>query len=168
MPIEKFETLPDSAQVWVYGADRDIDAGAEKKLLDAADEFLGTWKAHGVALHAARSWEDGRFLTIAVDREREGASGCSIDVLYRALKALESSIGAKIVTSGLVYYRAKDGTIRAVSRDEFSELAGRGEISGDTEVFDLTVTTLGEWRGRFRSRVADSWHSALIPQRTAN
>ncbi len=165
MPIEKFESLPDSAQVWVYGTDREIDAGAEEKLLDAADEFLGTWKAHGVALHSAKSWDDGRFLTIAVDREREGASGCSIDVLYRALKALESSIGTRIVTSGLVYFRTTDGTIRALTRDDFTELAGKGEIDGDTEVFDLTVTTLGEWRGRFRSRAADSWHAALMAER---
>jgi hypothetical protein len=164
MPIEKFETLPDSAQVWVYGADKDIDGDAEVKLLSAADEFLATWKAHGVPLHDARSWDEGRFLTIAVDREREGASGCSIDVLYRALKALEPSIGARIVTSGLVYYRAKDGSICAVSRDEFTELAGKGEIDGDTEVFDLTVTTLGEWRARFKSRAADSWHAALMPE----
>jgi hypothetical protein len=29
-------------------------------------------------------------------------------------------------------------------------------------VFDPTVTTLGEWRERFETRVAESWHSQLI------
>jgi hypothetical protein len=165
MPIVDFEKLPDSSQVWVYGADHQLTGDAEKKLLSAVDDFLAQWAAHGVPLHTARRWEDGRFLTIAVDREQEGASGCSIDGLYRTLKGLESTIGAKIVTSGLVYFRARDGEIRAVTRDEFSELAAKGEIDGATEVFDLSVTTLREWRGRFRSRAEDSWHASLMSER---
>ena len=27
---------------------------------------------------------------------------------------------------------------------------------------DLSVTGLGEWRSRFRSRAADSWHASLM------
>jgi hypothetical protein len=165
MPIVEFEKLPDSAQVWVYGADRELGGEGERQLLAAADEFLAQWKAHGVPLHTARSWDEGRFLTIAVDREREGASGCSIDGLYRSLKALEPSVGARIVTSGLVYFRARDGSIRAATRDEFSDLGAKGEIDGDTEVFDLSVVTLGEWRARFKSRARSSWHASLLPER---
>jgi len=159
MPKVDFETLPDSARVWVYGADKPLDAQSEKTLLSAVDEFLGRWAAHGSPLHSARRWDDGRFLTIAVDSTREGASGCSIDGLYRTLKSLP--IGANIVTSGLVYYRDKNG-IQAVTRDEFSNRAAKGEITGDTEVFDLSVTNLNEWKSRFRSRAADSWHASLM------
>jgi hypothetical protein len=165
MPILKFEELPDSAQIWVYGTDRELGSEAERRLLSAVDEFLAQWKAHDVPLHVARRWDEGRFLTIAVDKEREGASGCSIDGLYRSLKALESTLGANIVTSGLVYFRGRGGDIRAVTREEFSELAAKGEISGDTEVFDLSVATLGEWKVRFRSRAASSWHASLMPER---
>ena len=164
MPKIDFASLPDSARVWVYGADRPLTADATSLLLEETDRFLKGWKAHGVDLHSARDWSDGRFLTIAVDQEREGASGCSIDVLFRALKGLEKQLGANLVTSGLVYFRARDGEIKAVTRDEFTELASKGEINGQTEVFDLSVTTLGEWRGRFRSKVEDSWHASLLPE----
>ena len=30
-------------------------------------------------------------------------------------------------------------------------------------MFDLSVTSLGEWRARFKSRAADSWHKSLMP-----
>jgi hypothetical protein len=163
MPIVDFDSLPDSARIWVYGADKSIDPENEKQLLDTVDDFLGRWAAHGTPLHSARRWDDGRFLTIGVDSTREGASGCSIDGLYRALKSIESSIGAHIVTSGLVYYKGKDG-VNAVTRDEFSNRAAKGEISGDTEVFDLSVTSLNEWKSRFKSRAADSWHASLMPE----
>ena len=164
MPIVDFESLPDSARIWVYGSDKPIVPGKEKVLLDAVDDFLTKWAAHGVPLHAARRWDEGRFLTIGVDSTREGASGCSIDGLYRALKSLEPSLGAQIVTSGLVYYRAKDGEINAVSRDEFCNRATKGEITGDSEVFDLSVTDLNEWKSRFKSRAQNSWHASLMPE----
>jgi hypothetical protein len=113
-------------------------------------------------LSSAREWRENRFLTIAVDQNKAGASGCSIDGLFRALKSLEQEIGAAIVTSGLIFYRDKQGQIRAVTRDEFSELGAHGDVGVDTEVFDLSVTTLGEWRSRFSSRAGHSWHSALL------
>ena len=164
MPKIDFASLPDSARVWVYGADKPLSSDATNHLLEKTDRFLKGWKAHGVDLHSSRDWSDGRFLTIAVDQEREGASGCSIDVLFRALKGLEKQLGANLVTSGLVYFRGRDGEIKAVTREEFTDLASKGEIDGQTEVFDLSVTTLGEWRGRFRSKVEDSWHASLLPE----
>jgi hypothetical protein len=160
-----FEKLPDSARVWVYGADRDLDKAAEVTLLGEVDNYLTKWTAHGTPLSAARDWRWGRFLTIAVDQAQAGASGCSIDGLFRALKSLEQRLGASIVTSGLIFFRGKDGEIRSVSRDEFGELGASGEVDAETEVFDLSVTTLGEWRARFASRAGSSWHSALLAAR---
>ena len=166
MPKVDFNSLPDTARVWVYGSDRELGESGEKQLLSAVDSFLDGWAAHGTPLSSSRDWRDGRFLTVAVDQEQAGASGCSIDGLFRNLKSLETTLGAKLVPSGLVYFRGADGHIRAVSRDEFSEAAGRGEINDETEVFDPTVTSLGEWRGRFKSRAADSWHKSLMPEKS--
>jgi hypothetical protein len=165
MPTTDFASLPDSARVWVYGADKPLKSEATELLLEETDRFLSGWKAHGVPLHCARDWSDDRFLTIAVDQEREGASGCSIDTLFRTLKGLQTQLGAALVTSGLVYFRGRDGDIRAVTRDEFTDLASKGEIDGNSEVFDLSVTSLGEWRARFRSKVEDSWHASLMPEK---
>lgn len=162
MPTTTFDTLPDSARVWVYGSEPALNEQNTSEMLTEVDRFLEGWRAHGIPLYSARNWADDRFLTIAVDQEKEGASGCSIDGLFRTLKSLETSIGGQLVTTGLVYYRGQDGVIHAVSRDKFTELSKQGEIDAATEVFDLSVTNLGEWRARFRSRAADSWHSSLM------
>src|SRR4051794_35188589 len=97
-----FEQMPDSARVWVYGADKTVESRAETKLLSEVDNYLTDWTAHGAPLSAARDWREGRFLTIAVDQEQAGASGCSIDGLFRTLKGIETSLGASIITSGLI------------------------------------------------------------------
>ncbi len=165
MPIAPFESLPDSSRVWVYGASADVDARAAKILLEHVDGYLDNWRAHGAPLVSGRSWSENRFLTIAVDQEREGASGCSIDGLFRTLKVIEPEVGAQLVTSGLIYFRAGDDKVRAVTRDEFAELNAAGTVDDDTQVFDTSVTTLSEWRGRFESRAGDSWHGSLLASR---
>ena len=164
MPHVPFETLPDDARVWVFGSDRPVSGDAERQLLSATDDFLATWAAHGSPLTCGRDWKESRFLTIAVDQSTAGASGCSIDVLFRALRDLGPRIGANLVTSGRIYYRNGAGEITETSRDSFADLAAAGTITPATPVFDTTVQTLGEWRARFERPVAESWHAQLLPE----
>jgi hypothetical protein len=162
MPLVEIEDLPDSARTWVFGADRTLDQGATDLLLREVDRFLSQWHAHGSPLTAARDWKYGRFLTVAVDQSTAGASGCSIDGLFRSLKAMEPRLGASLVTSGLVFYRGKGDSIETVDRERFTALSAEGKINRKTRVFDPTVTTLGEWRARFELDAAQSWHSGLL------
>jgi hypothetical protein len=162
MPLVQIEDLPDSARTWVFGADRNLSDGATDLLLSEVDRFLSQWHAHGSPLTAARDWKYGRFLTVAVDQSTAGASGCSIDGLFRSLKAMEPRLGASLVTSGLVFYRGKRDSIETVDRERFTALSAEGKINRKTRVFDPTVTTLGEWRARFELDAAQSWHSGLL------
>jgi hypothetical protein len=161
MPITKFESLPDNARVWVFGSPKPLAKAELNELTARVDDFLSSWKAHGDPLTAAQKISDDRFLTIAVDQNSAHASGCSIDGLFRSLKELEQKMGTSLLDRSLVYYSDKAG-IHAVTRSEFSALAEAGKISADTTVYDPTVATLGEWRARFQSRAADSWHSGLL------
>ena len=162
MPLVQIEDLPNSARTWVFGADSNLDEEATDLLLREVDRFLSQWHAHGAPLTAARDWRDGRFLTVAVDQSTAGASGCSIDGLFRSLKAMEPRLGASLVTSGLVFYRDKKGAIESVDRERFTALSTGGKVNSKTRVFDPTVTTLGEWRARFELDAAHSWHSGLL------
>jgi hypothetical protein len=162
MPLVEFEDLPDSARTWVFGADRSLDQAATDLLLDEVDRFLSQWHAHGSPLRAARDWKYGRFLTVAVDQSTAGASGCSVDGLFRSLKTMEPRLGASLVTSGLVFYRGKGDSIEAVDRERFTALSAEGKLTRKTRVFDPTVTTLGEWRARFELDAAQSWHAGLL------
>jgi hypothetical protein len=162
MPLVKLENIPDDARTWVFGADKTLEATASETLLGEVDRFLSQWKAHGSPLTVGRDWKYGRFLTVAVDQSTAGASGCSIDGLFRTLKAIEPKLGASLVTSGLVFYRDGGGAIRSVDREGFTALSAKGKIQTDTPVFDLTVVTLGEWRARFELNAARSWHAGLL------
>ncbi|HEX3534674.1 MAG TPA: hypothetical protein VHT23_10670 [Gemmatimonadaceae bacterium] len=165
MPLVELKDLPDSARTWVFGADSTLDGRASETLLTEVDRFLSQWKAHGSPLTVGRDWKYGRFLTVAVDQSTAGASGCSIDGLFRSLKALEPKLGASLVTSGLVFYRDKSGAIQSTDRESFSALGAEGKIRPSTKVFDPTVTLLGEWRAGFELDASRSWHAGLLPDK---
>jgi hypothetical protein len=162
MPLVEIEGLPDNARTWVFGADKTMNAPASDTLLKEVDGFLSQWHAHGSPLTVGRDWQYGRFLTVAVDQSTAGASGCSIDGLFRTLKGLEPKLAASLVTSGLIFFRDENGAIQSVDRDQFTALGAEGKIAPDTRVFDPTVTTLGEWRARFELNAEDSWHAKLL------
>src|SRR3982074_182867 len=115
MPLVPLRDLPDSARTWVFGADKTLEGPASDALLAEVDRFLSQWKAHGSPLTVGRDWKYGRFLTVAVDQSTAGASGCSIDGLFRSLKALEPRLGARMETRGPIFYRDREG--RAQSFD---------------------------------------------------
>jgi hypothetical protein len=163
MPIVEFASLPADARVWIFGAAAPIDEIDERRVLATVDGFLATWQAHGQPLWAARDWRDERFLAVGVDTSREGASGCSIDGLFRALKAIEGGIGTTLLDSSLVYYRDVGGFVHALSRDDFALLARGGHAGPETPVMDLAITDVGTYRARFERPARDSWHAALLP-----
>lgn len=163
MPLVAFSSLPDDARVWVFGSADTLSSESETILLAAVDDYLSDWRAHGSPLTVARDWRDRRFLAIAVDQRDENASGCSLDALFRVLRELESRIGTSILGNSRVYFRGNDGTIRSSDRAGFAELAQQGSIGAGSRVFDLSVQTVGEWRARFESDAADSWHRGLLP-----
>ena len=162
MPRVPFTALPDLSRVWVFGSDRRLQKQEASELLLAVDDFLESWTAHRLPLTCARDWRHDRFLTIGVDQREAHASGCSIDGLYRSLRGLEQSLGFSLLAGGRVFYSDR-GVILCVDREEFSSLAVRGQINGDTVVFDLTCATLGEWYDRFESSVSRTWHRELMP-----
>lgn len=162
MPITTFDSLPDNARVWVFGSARPLSNDERSALFQRVNDFLTDWKAHDDPLTAAQNFSEDRFLTIAVDQNSAHASGCSIDGLFRSLRELEHEMGTSLLDRSLVYYSDDSGN-HAVSRDEFSTLAMDGKVTADTTVFDPTVASLGEWRARFQSKAADSWHAGLLP-----
>jgi hypothetical protein len=151
-----FDTLPDSARIWVFASDRPLLGASADKLLAAVDQFLSEWKAHGVPLRCGREWRDGRFLAVGVDITAEHASGCSIDGLFRTLQQLEKTIGSRLVGGGRVFYRTKSG-IEMATPEQFSERVKGGDVALETPVFDISLTDAAHWRTRFEQPAGRSW-----------
>ena len=164
MPAVPFASLPDDARLWVFAAADPLTGEGAERLLAEVDRFLDGWAAHGAPLRAGREWRDDRFLAVAVDQSTAGASGCSIDGLFRAFQRLEPELGTSLLGGGRVFWRSADGTVRAADRPRFAAAAREGAVGAGTPVFDTSVTTAGDWRARFERPAGEAWHAALLPR----
>lgn len=162
MPRINFADLPDHARVWVFTADRALDAAAAETLLRAVDTHLEQWAAHGTPLVCARDWRERRFLAVGVDEAATGASGCSIDGLFRVIGGVQPALRADLLASGRIAWRSQDGQVMVTGRDDFEALAIQGAVEPDTPVFNTLAETVGEWRHAFEQPAAASWVRGLL------
>jgi len=157
-----FESLPDSARIWIFAADRELEPEEERELLDAVDDFLEEWNAHGTPLRGARSWRYHRFLIVGVDEEAAPPSGCSIDALVRVLKEKERELDVGLLDNAPVWYRGRRG-VRTAPRSEFREMAKSGEVTPGTVVFDNSLTRMEDLReGAWERPARESWHGRVF------
>ncbi len=125
--------------------------------------FVEEWTAHRRDLRAGFALMHDHILLVAVDESLTGASGCSIDALMGRLRALGAELEVDFLDSLPVWFREADGSVRAVSRAEFSDLARAGDVTEVTPVFDLTAGRVADLRdGRFEAPAGRTWHSVLL------
>jgi hypothetical protein len=161
MPKIEFSAMPSAARVWVFGAAAPITGAACDTLMHAVDAHLAQWAAHGVPLLCARDWRDDQFLAVAVNEAATGASGCSIDGLFRVLTGLEQQLGVSLVDGGTLFWRDANGRVVSGDRATFKSRAAGGDVRTHTPVFDTTVTTVGAWRANFECAAAHTFHARI-------
>jgi len=159
------EQLPDTARVWIYGADRPLEANESATLRADLLDFVDQWTAHGARLLAAVELVEDRFVVIAVDEASESASGCSIDALVHRLAGLETRLSCSLLDGTRIFYRSGAGPIEACDRADFRDAVTVGRVTETTPVFDLTLASLGELRaGGLELPLANSWHRRLVAE----
>jgi hypothetical protein len=159
MPRVPFEELPDHGRLWVFPASRELREEECPRLLDAVDEFLSSWSAHGAPLRSGRKLLERRFLLVGVDVDAESPSGCSIDALVNRLRALGEELDLSLIDHAPVWFRGDDGRVRTASRKDFRALAREGAVSPDVLVFDTSLTRIGQERtGELERPAVRGWH----------
>ena len=159
MPRVPFEELPDQGRLWVFPASRALTESEAETLLEAVDDFLGSWRAHGAPLSSGRKLVDSRFLLVGVDVDAEAPSGCSIDALVNRLRALGTELHVSLIDHALVWFRADAGDIHTASRKEFRALVEEGAVGPSILVFDTSLTKVGQEReGGLERPAAATWH----------
>lgn len=162
MTTSRLSDFPDESRIWIFEANEPLGDESRTALADELDEFMKIWAAHGSKLAAGWEFNHGRFLVIAVDQSAAGASGCSIDALTRFVTSVGEKLGVSFFDRDAVTYRDGDD-VKRVTRAEFARLARNGMVSGETPVFDNTVSTLGAVRdGRWETEAGRSWQASLL------
>lgn len=149
-------------RVWIYQADRFLSDEEVAHIEQLAQEFVGSWTAHGSALDGKASMRHNLFLILEVDEEQAGVTGCSIDKSVHFVKKLESLFGVGFFDRMKVAFEDTDNSIKLVSRTEFADLVKSGIVSPGTKVFNNVVQTAEELASNWYIDFKDSWHSKVF------
>ena len=124
-------------------------------------DFIGDWTAHSQTLYAAGDLLFNRFIVLAVDEMKQGATGCSIDTSIHFMKALEKTHAVKLFDRMLFTYYAGDG-VHAIASKDLSVAYQKKIITDDTLMFDNLVTDLVGLQTNWLKPLSGSWHKKFL------
>ena len=151
-----FDQIANSARVWVYQADRKLVAEEVMHLKKAAKEFTGQWTAHNNTLASSAEVLQGRFLILAVDENKNKASGCSIDSSVAFVKRMQNDFNINFLDRTQVAF-SENGDVFTEPLNDIKEKIAQGKISRDTITFNNLVATKEEMARNWKTKVGDSW-----------
>jgi hypothetical protein len=153
--------MPSDARIWIYQSNRAFTNEEEQKISLFTKNFLESWTAHQQDLKASFEMRYNLFLIIMIDHHHANASGCSIDKLLHFIQQLEKEFSVSMLDRQL--FAVKFGNdVAIVKRKDFESLISKGEINGDSIVFNNLVETKSELENKWEVPFKESWHSAII------
>lgn len=156
-----FNTLPESARVWIYQCNRSFSEQELTEIRSDLDAFIGNWTAHGNELKAGYEIKYKRFIVLALDQSAQNATGCSIDASVHFIQHLEKKYDVLLLDKMNVSYKQGE-FIAYKSLLDFKSMAKNKAISKNTIVFNNLVTNKGEYEEHWEVPASESWHSRFL------
>ena len=156
-----FNSLPDTARVWIYQANRSFTEAEIEEIEQGLEEFITQWTAHGAQLQAGFVTRYKRFIIIGLDQSHASASGCSIDASVHFIQALEKKYGVDLLDRMNVSFKQGEYIAYKTLKD-FKKMAKDKAISKNTIVFNNLVTNKMEFLEHWEVPASDSWHSRFV------
>lgn len=153
--------LPETSRVWVYQANRVLTEKECTFVNHNMQRFIEQWAAHGKQLFGTFQLFYQRFLVVAVDESKAGASGCSIDASVRFITELGNNIQADFFDRMNVVY-LENNMLQELKLNDLSEAYQAGKINDSTIVFNNLIQSLGEFNQQWQVKLTDSWHQKFL------
>lgn len=156
-----FESLPESARVWVYQSNRPFTAEELPELEKELEKFIHQWTVHEADLKASFTIKYERFIILGVDEDFATTSGCSIDSSVHFIQHLQEKFEVDLLDKMNVTFRQGE-FIAYKDLKEFKNLVKNRGVSPKTIVFNNLVNTKAELEEHWEVPLAESWHNRFL------
>ncbi len=153
-----FNDLSNNSKVWIYQASRELKEEELNLVKKKLEQFLNNWQSHGKDLVASYKLPFNQFIVLAVDEEKTGSSGCSVDASVAVLKELEHDLQVDLFDRMKVIFKIDDN-INTVTLPDFQKYVKEGKITKNTTVFNNLVKTKSEFENNWQVQAKDAWHA---------
>jgi hypothetical protein len=158
-----FDSLPDTARIWIYQSTRKFDTQELREITGAATAFCEQWSAHGHSLKTSFKIDHQQFLILAVDEASAGASGCSIDGSVRMLKQLQNELGTDFFNRTEIAFLIEN-EVTLINTTDLKKAFAEGILSSTSSTFNLLIATKGELEKGWIIPAGKSWLSKYLPK----
>ena len=158
-----FEEINDNARIWIYQADRILNASAINEIEAAGINFVSEWTAHQETLHASFKIFHACFLVLAVDENVNDASGCSIDKSVHFIKQMEQRFNLNLFNRLNVGFM-DDGKVNIMTIKQFTDLYNGHESKEGIKIFNNMISAKKDINNAWLVSVKDSWISGRLKQ----
>lgn len=159
--MSNIENMTSDSRVWVFQSNRELSSAETESLKEKVSAFVAGWTAHDNRLEAVAEIYYNRFLVLMVNEKQAMASGCSIDKSVKFIKEAEIEFKISLLDRMNLAYRKGDKVL-SLPKAEFEQLIQKGEITGQTIVFNNLVVTKAEFDANWEVPLVDSWHKVLV------
>ena len=156
--LVKFDSLPENSRVWIYQSNRSFTELELVEISEKSSVFLENWEAHGFGLKASFLIKYNRFIIIALDQEKQPATGCSIDSSVKFIQELETLYSIDLMDKMNVSYK-QGNYVAYKSLTDFKKMAKDKAVSKNTIVFNNLVNSIAEYKEFWEVPASESWHS---------
>ena len=148
--LADFHTLPDSSRIWLYASEKALTTDQQNHILTYIAEHLKGWNAHKAPLTAGVTILENHFIVVALDENKNGASGCSIDILQQTIQELEKDLSVILMNRLNVFCKIGE-IIKVIPSFKLGAIA-----NNDTIFYDLTIQRKEELRNYLKP-IKEGW-----------
>ena len=153
--LTDFHTLPEQARIWLYASEKELTQSQQDYILNVISEELKGWNAHKQPLTAGVTILENHFIVVALDENKNGASGCSIDTLQNTIQKIEKELTLSLMNRLNVFCKIED-EILCIPSFKLGSVADE-----DTFFYDLTILTKSDLN-TYLKPISEGWCGHLV------
>lgn len=150
-----FDSLEDTARVWIYQAERKLSTLEMDTISEILSSFTEQWSAHGNPLKTSFKIFHNQFIVLAADESFNEASGCSIDGAVRAMQEIDKQFQLGLFNRTKVAFLKDEIVI--ISQNHLSKSLEEGIWKQDTLTFNNVLKTKGELLNQWPVPANQTW-----------
>tara|TARA_B110000444_G_scaffold180752_1_gene169527 strand:+ start:117 stop:581 length:465 start_codon:yes stop_codon:yes gene_type:complete len=153
--LANFHALPEESRIWLYAAENALSKGQQDYILKVISDALKGWNAHKQPLTAGVTILENHFIVVALDENKNGASGCSIDTLQNTIQKIEKELTLSLMNRLNVFCKIEDEVLCIPS------FKLRNVADKDTLFYDLTILTKSDLN-TYLKQISEGWCAHLV------
>ena len=153
--LANFHALPEESRIWLYAAENALSKGQQDYILKVISDALKGWNAHKQPLTAGVTILENHFIVVALDENKNGASGCSIDTLQNTIQKIEKELTFSLMNRLNVFCKIEN-EILCIPSFKLASL-----VDKDTLFYDLTILTKSDLN-TYLKPISEGWCAHLV------